>query len=197
MGAPASRRPAHGFTLIELMIVVAIIGILAAIAIPNFIRYQLKSKTTEVRTNMGGMKVSEESFRSTEDGYASGEANPGAGWATTKRPWIDANTCAGCTRTSLTQCTYFSCMGYKPAGEVYYNYQISVQQPGAGAGSEAEFAIGAVGDLDGDDKNASFAMESCNSFDCTKGGVLTPPAISVCPAGVVPLEVVDCTIGTY
>ena len=55
----ASMRRQCGFTLIELMIVVAIIGILAIIAIPNFLRYQAQTRQAEAKTNLGGIFVAE------------------------------------------------------------------------------------------------------------------------------------------
>jgi type IV pilus assembly protein PilA len=64
-------RGQQGFTLIELMIVVAIIGILAAIAIPNFLRYQAKSRQAEARTNLGGIFVAETSYYGETSTYGS------------------------------------------------------------------------------------------------------------------------------
>ncbi len=62
MRLPRRVQGQKGFTLIELMIVVAIIGILAAIAIPNFLRYQAKSRQAEARTNLGGIFVAETAY---------------------------------------------------------------------------------------------------------------------------------------
>ena len=63
------RNIAKGFTLIELMIVVAIIGILAAIAIPNFVKFQCRSKQSEAKTNLKAVYVAEEAYRSENDKY--------------------------------------------------------------------------------------------------------------------------------
>src|SRR2546426_6180605 len=66
-----SWRDQKGFTLIELMIVVAIIGILAAIAIPNFLQYRARARQSEGRTNLGGIFVSETAFLGEQGRYGS------------------------------------------------------------------------------------------------------------------------------
>ncbi len=133
----------EGFTLIELMIVVAIIGILAAIAIPNFLQYQMKSRQSEAKTNLQAIKTSEVSFQGEQGCYVGippeGVIAPVAGTKTVPLPWGQG--VAGrvppttwCIAGGFLTGLGFNDIGFRATGNVNYTYAVdSVLLAGAGA----------------------------------------------------------------
>jgi type IV pilus assembly protein PilA len=62
-------KNSSGFTLVELMVVVAIIGILSAIAVPNFKKYQNKSKQSEAKIQLASVYTTEVSAQADYDSF--------------------------------------------------------------------------------------------------------------------------------
>lgn len=158
-----------GFTLVELMIVVAIIAILAAIAIPQYRKFQLRAKTAEAKTNIGAIASAEEAFAGEHGVYCLCRTNPTGTPGPTKRHWSTTPTNGS-----------FSLLGFRPAGDVYYSYAVRSGNTGAihgGIGYSTytymntsgtlsnynvanegtiDITIYATGDLDGDGHYATF-----------------------------------------
>ncbi|QPD04142.1 MAG: hypothetical protein Nkreftii_001916 [Candidatus Nitrospira kreftii] len=133
-----SLRKQEGFTLIELMIVVAIIGILAAIAIPNFLQYQMKSRQSEAKTNLGAIKTSEVSWQGERGCFLTvaqaPTTAPQAGtkmqpqnWNAAASLWlIPTNAaatgwCVGAAAAGVSSGT-FANLGFQATGNVLYQY---------------------------------------------------------------------------
>jgi prepilin-type N-terminal cleavage/methylation domain-containing protein len=64
------RRSSTGYTLIEILITLAIVGLLAAIAVPNYLRYQARAKQSEAKTNLRGIFAGQKSFLGERDAYS-------------------------------------------------------------------------------------------------------------------------------
>lgn len=135
-------RSRGGFTLVELMIVVALIGVLASIAIPAFVTYQARSRRAEAFTNLSSLARSYKGY-SAESGVfpdmftESGELQlpdfTTYGLGTAKMPWDNP-----------TQ-SFFDIVGWQSDGDVFYSYEVN-----ANCVCTLCFTAAAHGDVDGD-----------------------------------------------
>ena len=70
MTLPSTRKRFHGFSLIEVMIVVVIIGILAGLAYPNLEKYLKRAHQTEAKTNLSAIYTAQKIYFTLHQSYA-------------------------------------------------------------------------------------------------------------------------------
>ena len=116
------------------------IPLLATIAIPNYINFQLRAKTAEAKSNLGVIRTCEEAYKAENGRYISCGINPVNIPASGKELWSAGN-------------PGWSEVGFEPKGDVYYQYTVSASEGGD------EFTASAVGDLDGDGVTSLYTLD--------------------------------------
>jgi type IV pilus assembly protein PilA len=155
-----TMRNRKGFTLVELMIVVAIIGILGAIAIPNFLKFRLKARTSEATSNLGGIRTTEVAYFAEWSRYVGNQPPtpvPDRSFNSFKVDW-DPN-------------TNFSIVGFTAEGATFYSYALVGSNFPEGTASDG-LTMSAIGDLDADGALSTiFQNHSANELIKLPAGV--------------------------
>ena len=163
-----SLRNRKGFTLIELMIVVAILGILAAVAIPAFLKYIKRSKTSEATMNVRKLYDGSVTYFATEyadtDGDPVDNQFPGAAVHPNDAPSSDKY--APVDWGFATDNGTWAALSFAVADPHYYQYQYDSS---ANADeNQCQFTASAFGDLDGDGTQSTFVrFGSVNNMEVT------------------------------